>query len=290
MFVQQNRLSDIKDYFQKELRDQYSSSELKLILKSLAFKRLKVNDSDYILSDSVSLSESDLLYFHSSLKRLRQGEPFQYVLGEVQFCGLDLKVDSRVLIPRPETEELVNWVLEDKRGEANLNVLDLCSGSGCIGLALEKHLLPNQLILVEYSDPAIDLLRENSNLLQSTSEILKADVLRSAWWKDFNLTSFDVICSNPPYVLRSDATVMSANVLDHEPHMALFVDDSDPLIFYQALAAFAQFGLKKDGAIYVELHEDLGREVEALFQSMGFVNTSLRKDFQGKDRMLRATR
>lgn len=290
MFVQQNRLSDMKRYFQRELSAKYSSSELKLIIKALSFKRLKISDSDFILSDNVYLSESDLLFFHAALKRLRLGEPFQYVMGQVLFAGIDLKVSPGVLIPRPETEELVAWVLEDFKGDKDLSVVDLCSGSGCIGLAIEKKLHPKHLTLVEFSDSAIEVLRENCKQLNSQAEITKADVLLPFWWKDVDMTQMDVLCSNPPYVLRSDAADMNVNVLDFEPHMALFVDDSDPLVFYKAIASFAMNKLKENGFLYVEIHEDMGAEVESLFHSMGFVNTSLRKDFQGKDRILRAKR
>lgn len=285
MFVQGNRLNDIRRYFKKELSEKYSDSELKLILKTLYNKRFNGSDADYILAMGMRLSESDLLFFHNALKRLRADEPFQYVIGETEFYGLILKSDKRALIPRPETEELVDWILTSEH--AKDSIIDLCSGSGCIALALKSNLPESDVVAVEYSSSAIELIRENCELTGLELQLVEADILEGNNYRYLE-TKVDVIVSNPPYIPVLDKKLMERNVLDFEPEMALFVDDEDPLIFYRSIIEESPTLLRPGGWIYFEIHENLADGVRELFADHPFVNIELRKDLQGRDRMMRA--
>lgn len=283
MFVKANTLREIRAYFQQELQHLYSENELKIILRTLYEKRFGTT-GNFLLAQEDRLSESDLLFFHNALKRLRANEPFQYVVGETEFYGLTLKTDARALIPRPETEELVDWVLNESRPS---KVLDLCAGSGCIALALKSKLPEAQIVAVEWSEAALKLIEENRQATKLDLAVVHADVLVASYM-DFTGEEVDVIVSNPPYIPLMDKERMEANVLDFEPEMALFVEDDDPLIFYREIIARSKAVLQQEGWIYFEIHEDLAKGVVSLFEENGFVNIEVRKDLQGKERMVRA--
>lgn len=286
MFVTSNEFKAIRNYFSEELSELYAPNELKIILKFLFLKRFDATSADYILADDKRLSESDLLFFHDALKRLRKNEPFQYVIGEAEFYGLLLKCDERALIPRPETEELVDWILEDNLINQDLALLDICSGSGCIALALKSKLTEAKVTALELSTEAIDLIEGNIEFTGLNLEVIKADALTTNY-EDLILDKVDVIVSNPPYIPHGDRSLMEANVLGFEPEMALFVEDDDPLIFYREIMERSQAILKDRGWLYFEIHEDLSEGVRSLFEESNFVNIELRKDLQGKDRMMR---
>ncbi|MDG1742336.1 MAG: peptide chain release factor N(5)-glutamine methyltransferase [Crocinitomicaceae bacterium] len=288
MFVQSNSLRGIKDYFHKELSSLYSEREIKQIVKLLTVKLLKISDLDYISSSNLKFSESDLLFFRTALNRLRDQEPFQYVLGEVEFYNLRLTVDSRALIPRPETEELVHWIGHDFNSNEELNIIDVCSGSGCIAFSLKSKFTRAKIIALEHSVQACSLIRENGLRTQLDVDVFEADVLDPITYRKMNKASFDVWVSNPPYIPVKEMSDMSKNVLDYEPGIALFVDDSDPLLFYREIAEKAKLYLRSGGALYFEIHEDFGAQIEVLLKSFGFVNIELRKDLQGKTRMVKA--
>ncbi|MEJ6584072.1 MAG: peptide chain release factor N(5)-glutamine methyltransferase [Crocinitomicaceae bacterium] len=288
MFVSSNRLSDIKSYYQSKLAFLFSENEINLMVKYLTIKRLEIIDVEYINSSNSLLSESDLLYFNFALKRLLKNEPFQHIIGNVEFYGLELNCDARALIPRPETEELVDWVFESFDKNSFIEIADLCAGSGCIALALKSKLPNSEIIAAELSKDAIALIEENcikTNLLVIP---MKMDVLIDEGYTDFEANSFDCWVSNPPYIPHKDKEMMSENVLDFEPHMALFVEDNDPLIFYIKLAENARKYLKNNGLLFFEIHEDYSQEMLAMLKQKGFVNIELRKDLQGKARMMRA--
>lgn len=287
MFVQANTLKEIRTYFKQELGNQFSDNELKIIVKTLYKKRFGGDDTSFMFAQDDRLSESDLLYFHHALKRIRNQEPFQYVIGETEFYGLLLRIDHRALIPRPETEELVDWILNTASRNDSLQIADFCAGSGCIALALKSQLTHAKVFAVELSSEALALCAENKALTEQEIDLMQADVLLPM---DVNLfdAKLDLIVSNPPYIPVRDKAMMAANVLDFEPEMALFVSDDDPLIFYSEIIANATRLLKENGWIYFEIHEDLGDEVKALFEAQQFVNIELRKDLQGRDRMVRA--
>lgn len=286
MFVQNNSIRAAKAYMQDRLKEQFSATELRHIMRESICLRLKLSPSDYMLSDEQLLSESDLLFLRSIVKRLLNNEPFQYIIGSTQFCGLDIKTDVRALIPRPETEELVNWISSHFNATQRLNVLDLCTGSGCIALAL-KHMNPSwELVGIDLSSEAIDLSIENAKSLGLTVEFKVGDALNEESLDHFEDDGFDCIVSNPPYIPESDRVQMEKNVLQHEPEMALFVTDEDPLIFYRAIGLSAMKLLKPSGMVFYEIHESLGKKTMELMREIGFVNIELRKDLQGKNRML----
>lgn len=288
MFVRGNTLQDVKSYFFDRLAEKFSKSELNLMIKLIVCKRLKINESDYIVSQGLLFSESDLLHIRDYVIRLKNDEPFQYIFGEVEFYGIHLKIDKRGLIPRPETEELVDWLVNSFSQHEGGKILDMCSGSGCIALGIKSKLTNVEITAAEYSQDALDLMEENSAFTKLNVECLSMNALNSDDYRLFETASYDVWVSNPPYIPEEDKTRMEANVLNFEPHIALFVEDADPLIFYRRIATEARRVLKNEGFLFFEIHEDFGNELRLLLETLGFVNIELRKDLQGKERMMRA--
>lgn len=287
MFVSKNNLESVKAYFQEKLPDS-SSSEVNLMVKYLTIKRLNINESDYMIQQPFLFSESDLLFFRSAVKRLLQNEPFQHVLGEVEFYGLELISDNRALIPRPETEELVDWIVKSFALKRDIKVLDLCTGSGCIALAVKSVLGDSEVVAAELSEDAIGLIEENCLKTNLEISVKKMNVLLENEYSDFKKNSFDCWISNPPYIPESDKLKMHSNVLGFEPGMALFVENDNALIFYRKIAEQARGFLKENGFLFFEIHEDFADETISVLEEYDFVNIELRKDLQGKDRMIRA--
>lgn len=289
MAVGYSTLRSFREEVNRELSDLYSHREIKFIVDDLAVNVLNYNGSDLILKSDQMLSENEIVTLNKCIDRLKKKEPLQYITSAVEFFGLHLKADSRALIPRPETEELVKWVL-DENDISSVVVFDVCAGSGCIALAIKSNLQNSEVVAIELSTEAIDLIAENRSKTNLDIGILQADVLKEGSFSGYKDESIDIIVSNPPYVLESDKGQMTDQVLDFEPHMALFVDDSDPLIFYRAIGFQAYRLLKKGGKIYFEVHELLAEEVAKLLEQIGFVNIEVRKDLQGKQRMVRGIR
>ena len=230
--------------------------------------------------------------FNQVIERLKQNEPIQYILGEAWFAGMKLHVDKTVLIPRPETEELVNWVIKTLRswqipGNRNYKIIDIGTGSGCISIALRKQ-LPQffETWACDINDQVLTIARKNADELHALVDFVAMDFLDAAQRRQ--LPQVDVIVSNPPYVPLRDKNGMNPNVVDFEPHTALFVPDNDPLIFYRAITGFAKEKLYPGGLIFVEIHESSGKNVTELFRLEGF-SVELGKDMQGKDRMLKCS-
>lgn len=289
MFVRDNKLSSVKTYFQEKLSSSFSLSEIKFMFNVAAEERLSVKNAFLLLEDIV-LSESDLLFFHFMVKRLLKGEPFQQIIGFTEFYNLIIKVSPEVLTPRPETEELVHLIVNDQKKEALINprILDVCSGSGCIALALE-NVIPSAVISgLEKSSNAIKVAKDNAKSLKLGVSFETCDVLTDDWNVDNN--SIDIIVSNPPYIMNSERAEMSNTVLDFEPEMALFVSDSDPLLFYEAIAKKGQKLLKEKGRLYFEINEQFGKETVVMLEETGYQDIQLFKDLQGKDRMIRAVK
>jgi release factor glutamine methyltransferase len=286
MFVKDNTLNAAKAYFFERLEG-FSESELKSMWTEIICKRFNWSRADLLINTDFRLSESDLLYIRSYVKRLQENEPFQYIIGETEFFGLTIKCDKRALIPRPETEELVDWISENSNIE---KVLDICSGSGCIALAL-KSIYKNATVFgVDISQEANELARENSQLNQLDVKFAIADALdlNASFWQ--TLSDIDVIVSNPPYIPESEQTEMSPNVVDFEPHIALFVENDSPIIFYQRIADLAIKKLKVGGFLYFELHHLYSKEVKSYLEQIGLQSIEIKKDLQGKNRMIRGER
>lgn len=237
--------------------------------------------SERVINKEHELEPNKELLLKRYTQELLQHKPVQYVLHESWFCGIKLYVDENVLIPRPETEELVEWIVSEvKEGK----ILDIGTGSGCIAIALKKKLPRLDVAGCDVSEQALEVANKNK---YGNITLIQADILDSESWS--SLPSPNVIVSNPPYIPLQDKNLMRDNVLQYEPHIALFVEDNDALIFYRAIAAFAKKNLLPGGAIYVEIHEELGGSVQEIFRANGFSRTEIRKDMQGKDRMVKAS-
>jgi release factor glutamine methyltransferase len=285
MFVKENTISAARAYFKDRLQNQFSDSELKSMWKQIICKRFDWTDSEFLLAAGNRLSESDLLYVRSFVKRLQSNEPFQYILGETTFCDLTIQCDSRALIPRPETEELVAWI-SDQLGVKS--IVDICSGSGCIALALKSKFSNANVVGVDISEEANSLARTNAELNKLAVEFYEVDALdiKSEFWK--NMAGVDVIVSNPPYITDDEKVQMNQNVLDFEPHLALFVQNNTPIIFYDRISRLAFEKLNQNGFLFFELNPDYSDEVIEILNQIGFINIELKKDLQGKSRMLKA--
>ncbi len=232
------------------------------------------------------------------LTRLQTGEPIQYILGYTEFYGLPFKVNPAVLIPRPETEELVEWALasvsswqlavNSQEQLAVKNILDIGTGSGCIAISLKKNLPAVQISAIDISTDALQTAMQNADLNEVSINFIQADILNIN--SEIEIPKSEIIISNPPYVTLHDKTRMHTNVTDFEPHTALFVPENDPLIFYKAIADFAINNLASNGLLFFEINESLGRETVKMLESKGFKNVELRKDMSGRDRMVKGTR
>lgn len=293
MFVKDNTLDGLRAYFNDSLIDQFSESEIKLMFKAFVMKRMSLSETEFMLTrgqngTDVRFSESDLLYFRSVVKRLQANEPFQYIHGHTEFYGLELVCDKRALIPRPETEELVDWIVESSDTKADLNIADICSGSGCIALGLKSVFKNARVEAWELSDEAMELIAENKYFTGLEIVPMKMDALSKGYPAPDEY--YDVLVSNPPYIPHEDRSKMERNVLEHEPEMALFVEDNDPFVFYDRIAEEAADLLVDGGWLYFEIHEDYEQEVIACFKKYPFVNIELRKDLQGRSRMMRGQR
>ncbi len=220
------------------------------------------------------------------LARLEQHEPLQYVLGEAWFCGLRFTADKRALIPRPETEELVEWIIsEQKFPLGHHHITDIGTGTGCIPVTLKRRLPPFTATGIDVSKDALDLARHNAQQLHVEVDFLQLDILDESQWR--LLPATDIIVSNPPYIPASEIDEMSPEVTGFEPHLALFVPDNDPLLFYRKIAQLGLQVFDHKGEIYLELHQDGAAETTRLFREAGY-QTLIRPDMQGKERMLKA--
>ncbi|WP_339606846.1 peptide chain release factor N(5)-glutamine methyltransferase [uncultured Roseivirga sp.] len=236
-----------------------------------------------VLNDEFLLVENVEIVLNKATDELNQHKPIQHILGSVEFYGCELKVDERALIPRPETEELVDWIVTENIIE-DPYILDVGTGTGCIPIALKNTIPKARVVAVDVSEEALALARENAKQNNTEVDFQHLDILNEA----FPFDMLDLVVSNPPYIPESDKPEMSSNVLSFEPHLALFVANNDPFIFYKRITELALQHLKIGGMLYFEIHERFGEEMVKLVEDMGFTNVFLKKDLQGKDRMLQA--
>jgi release factor glutamine methyltransferase len=241
-----------------------------------------------IVYKDIPVNQSQQEQLKEIVAALQRHKPIQYVLGYTWFMNMKLLVNEHVLIPRPETEELVAWIIEDihKSGNKEISLLDIGTGTGCIPIAVRKKIPEVAVSAIDISRDALSLATLNSIEQKVLVDFLYTNFLDEAEWK--HLGRYNLIVSNPPYVKRSEESSMRQNVLKYEPQVALFVPDEDALIFYKAIAKFSSLHLKENGTVYVEINEALGEDVVALFKSYGFAEVTLRKDMQGKDRIVKA--
>jgi len=281
-------LSQLKIKFLNLLKDEYPAQEASSFFNLLTESYLGMNRLDFALKPGKELSLEEKEKFEFAIGMLSLHEPIQYIIGETEFFGLKFKVNKNVLIPRPETEELVQWILDDVReskNPPNLKILDIGTGSGCIAISLAKHLPNAEIFALDISEIALKTARENAGLNKVNVNFIQADILNL----EALTGKFDVIVSNPPYVREMEKVEMHRNVLDNEPDMALYVKDNDPLIFYGIIAKLAQAGLQKNGNLYFEINQYLANETEEILKNSGF-ETVLKQDIFGNYRMLKGRR
>ena len=283
MFVIDNQLKTAKNYFTEQLKNLFTATEINSMWKEIICLRLKWNHSDFILNTTFRLSESDLLFIRTYVHRLKKNEPFQYIHGTTTFFGLELICDKRALIPRPETEELVAWAVEFGPYKT---IADICSGSGCIALGLKSKFSESNVIGIDISTDALSLAKENSKLTNLDVEFIHADVLNIN--RDLLVKKWDCIISNPPYIPSNERESIAENVLNFEPEISLFVQNDNPIIFYEAIVKYAKSNLSENGFLFFEIHPDFSAEISDLLKLKGFINIEQRKDLQGKNRMIKA--
>jgi release factor glutamine methyltransferase len=277
---------EFKNEVKKLLQNLYDSREADQVLLILAEENLshynKLNFRDF----NFSLNKKDVETLSLGIQRLINGEPIQYIVGKAWFYNMEFKVNSSVLIPRPETEELVHWIIQDWKNK-KVNVLDIGTGSGCIPLALAKNLDLAEVDAIDVSEEALQLAKLVGAELALDVNFRSINILDSEQREE--LGTYDVIVSNPPYIPNNERSEMNDRVLNYEPHLALFVDDEDPLIFYREIIDFALSHLNTGGKLYFECNEFKAQKVKTLLVAHGFEDVELRLDLQGKNRMIRAS-
>ncbi len=276
------KIGELEIHFGLELNHLYDIDETMALFSLAVEDILKLSPTKLLLSKDTFLPFISLQKMLTVLNDLKIGKPIQHILGKAHFYGSVFKVDENVLIPRPETEELVDWVINEVRLKSKGKLLDIGTGSGCIPISLKKYLPQMEISTLDVSLPAITVAQQNAEAIGTAVTFIHADIL--SYTAD---EKYDVIVSNPPYIRELEKNEMHKNVLANEPHIALFVSDKDPLLFYAAIAEFAISNLNKEGMLFFEINEYLAEETVLLLKDKKFINIALRKDMQGKDRMIK---
>ena len=276
-------MKQLIDKLQTSLSGIYEGHELTAIIRTICCDMLGIGTATYYLKEAVTLTTEQGTLLQGIIDRLRQGEPLQYIEGKAPFCGMEFAVNSSVLIPRPETAELVDWIVCEHATQ-HPRILDLGTGSGCIAIALSNQLPQATIEACDISAEALTVAKENARMNEAPVSFFTHDML------DLGTPlphSYDILVSNPPYIRQSEAADMSIQVTEWEPHTALFVPDDDALRFYRAIAELGQTeALRPGGHIYVEINQALGKETVALFEAYGYQDVELRKDIYGNERMI----
>ena len=276
------RIREYRSHFVDTLAPIYDLDEAESFFYLILEDKKKLKRIDLALNTEATFSEDEVLQWNEILEKLKKYIPIQYILGKTHFYGLEFEVNENVLIPRPETEELVDWIISNNSKSANLKVLDIGTGSGCIAISLAKNLQGAHVSAVDVSEKALATAEKNAQNNQVKVNFIRKDILKT---EDLE-QQFDIIVSNPPYVRNLEKEEIKQNVLDHEPHLALFVDDQNALIFYQKITELAQKNLSKNGQLYFEINQYLGKEMMDLLEQKGFQQMELRKDIYGNNRMV----
>ena len=284
MEVRTNKIGDIRSHYRLKLAQLYNDREADTLLFQLLSDITQMSKAHILSFPEKTISESELLRVHFGVKDLLKNKPIQYIIGNAEFYGLNFKVNSKVLIPRPETEELVEMVIKNIPENEPRKVLDVGTGSGCIAIAIKKLRPLCDILAIDISEFALEMAQQNAVLNNVQVQFKKVDFLKKNQVQ--LLPKFDIVVSNPPYVRNSEKLMMKKNVLDYEPSLALFVDDDNPLIFYKALASFCETNLQAGGMLFAEINQYLSAETEQLFTGNGFKNVNIEKDLFGNDRFL----
>lgn len=283
MIFTTNRLQDIKKVFIKELAFAYTPNEINTFMALLCQHFIQLSKEEYILNDEILVNESDLLKFNFALKDLIKQKPIQYILSTTSFFGLDFIVSQDVLIPRPETEELVDLIIKENPLFKD-SLLDIGTGSGCIAIALKNKYSDAKVTAIDVSLNALQIAKRNAVKNNVEIQFIQADISDD----NFNINQhFSIIVSNPPYIMEDEKQLMKANVLDYEPAQALFVPNDNPLLFYKTIAEFAKTNLVDGGKLYFEINETLGDVLLNYLNEQGFINCAIFNDLFGKPRFIR---
>lgn len=277
-------MKSIANKIHKGLATVYTDGEIKALTRILATEMLGVSQMAFYMKDDITLTAELTTLLDSAIERLQQHEPIQYILGYSDFCGLRFKVTPATLIPRPETSELVEWIASEANGKEK--ILDIGTGSGCIAVSLANRLPEAEVSAWDISTEALAVATENSKANNCAVTFKQVDILAY----EPKGEEFDIIVSNPPYIKEVEKEQMEANVLDWEPHTALFVPDNDPLLFYRAIAEKATTMLRPGGKLYFEINRAYGKATCDMLASLGYTDIELRKDFADNDRMIRAVK
>lgn len=281
------KIKEYRTQFIQTLTSLYGEDEAESFFYLILEEKHQLKRVDLALQPDLFFLEEQIAVWNSILEQLKLEIPIQYLLGKTSFYGLDFEVNENVLIPRPETEELVDWIIQSQKakGESQkIKILDIGTGSGCIAISLAKNLPNAQVFALDVSEKALATAKKNSNLNDVNVTFLYQSILDT---EDLE-QEFNIIVSNPPYVRNLEKEEIKKNVLDNEPHLALFVEDNDALIFYRKIAELAQKNLSNSGQLYFEINQYLGKEMVDLLETMNFKNIELRKDIYENDRMIRA--
>ncbi len=280
------KIKQYRTQFIKELSPIYDAYEAESFFYLILEDKHKLRQIDLALNHELAFDENDFLIWDDLLKQLKKEVPIQYLLGKTNFYGLDFEVNENVLIPRPETEELVEWIINENASpnkSKKIRILDIGTGTGCIAISLAKNLPNAEVFAIDVSKKAIETAKRNAIRNDVDVTFMLLNILET---EEFS-NQFDIIVSNPPYVRNLEKVEIKKNVLDYEPHLALFVEDNDPLIFYRKIASLAKNGLQKNGKLYFEINQYLGKEMVDLLENMDFKNVELRKDIYENDRMVK---
>ncbi|WP_235015703.1 peptide chain release factor N(5)-glutamine methyltransferase [Aquimarina sp. AU58] len=279
------KIKDLRVSFTNSLSGIYDSEEVLSFFYILSEEILGLKRVDVAMCLDKILTVNEKANFDNAIKRLEKQEPIQYIIGETYFFGIPFIVNEHVLIPRPETEELVDWILKDQKKEKqSITILDIGTGSGCIAISLAKKIPEAKVFAMDISEQAIQVARDNAKKNQADITFVKTDILEV----EELFQDFDIIVSNPPYVRELEKKEMKSNVLDNEPQQALFVSDDEPLLFYKKITDLAKGKLRENGSLYFEINQYLGIETKNMIESKGFKPVEVRKDIYGNERMIRA--
>jgi release factor glutamine methyltransferase len=280
------KIKEYRSQFIQQLTPIYDAGEAESFFYLVLEDKQQLKRIDLALHPDLLFSEEEIVVWNSILEELKQEIPIQYLLGKTSFYGLDFEVNENVLIPRPETEELVEWILEGQKSKGEnkkIRILDIGTGSGCIAISLAKNLPNAEVFALDISEKALATAKRNAEINEVNVTFINQNILET---EDLG-QQFDVIVSNPPYVRNLEKVEIKKNVLDNEPHLALFVEDNDALIFYKKIAELAQKNGSENSQLYFEINQYLGKEMINLLEKMNFKNIELRKDIYGNDRMIK---
>ncbi len=284
-------IKELKRTFHQELHSIYPKKEIDSFSNLLLEDRMLLKRIDIALNPNLEISSSDKDYFSNTIEELKREVPIQYIIGHTEFYGLKFYVNKNVLIPRPETEELITWILDktkknrENKNDESIKILDIGTGSGCIAIALAKNISNSKIWALDISNEALNTAKKNAELNHVNIQFLEKDILET----ESLPLKFDIIVSNPPYVRELEKKEIKNNVLNHEPHMALFVKDKDPLLYYDKILDFAKEHLNQKGQLFFEINQYLGTKTLELITQNNFQNIELQKDVFGNDRMIRST-